>query len=272
MGRAPTVCQPGRESALESEGGPGYIRASSHPGPHETAHLKALDAEALKRRAAEAAFERVESGMVLGLGTGSTVAHLLDRLGDALETGVLADIVGVPTSRRTEEHAGRLGIPLVGLADRARIDLTIDGADEVSPELDLIKGAGGALLREKMVAQASERLLIIADERKVVARLGTVSALPVEVVSWGWEAHVSFLRSWGAEATLRRGAGGEPVLSDNGQLFLDCRFEDGIEDAAALERALSTRAGIVETGLFLGLAGEALIASDEGVRSVGRGS
>lgn len=234
--------------------------------------MKALDAEALKRRAAEAAFERIESGMVLGLGTGSTVAHLLDLLGEALTTGSLVDVVGVPTSLRTEEHAERLGIRLIGLADRPRIDLTIDGADEVSPELDLIKGAGGALLREKMVAQASERLLIIADERKVVDRLGTLSALPVEVVSWGWEAHVAFLRSWGAEATLRRGASGEPILSDNGQRFLDCRFEGGIEDPPALEQALSTRAGVVETGLFLGLASEALIASDEGVERMTRGS
>lgn len=241
------------------------------PAPHETAHLKALDAEALKRRAAEAAFERIESGMVLGLGTGSTVAHLLDLLGEALASGALSDIVGVPTSRRTEDHAGRLAIPLIGLADRPRIDLTIDGADEVSPELDLIKGAGGALLREKMVAQASDRLVIIADERKVVERLGTVSALPVEVVSWGWEAHVAFLRSWGAEAALRRESDGRPVRSDNGQLFLDCRFEGGIEDAAALDQALSTRAGVVETGLFLGIATEALIASDEGVERVSRG-
>ncbi|HUP52229.1 MAG TPA: ribose-5-phosphate isomerase RpiA [Longimicrobiales bacterium] len=234
--------------------------------------MKALDAEALKRRAAQAAFAHVRSGMVLGLGTGSTVAHLLDLLGEGLRCGSLTDIVGVPTSVQTEQHAGRLGIPLVGLADRPHIDLTIDGADEVSPELDLIKGAGGALLREKMVAQASARLLIIADERKVVERLGTVSQLPVEVVSWGWQAHVDFLRAWGAEATLRRGEDGRPVLSDNGQLFLDCRFEGGIDDPAALERALSARAGVVETGLFLGLADEALIASAGGVERMRRDS
>jgi ribose 5-phosphate isomerase A len=229
--------------------------------------LNAVDAEALKRRAAEAAFARVRSGMVLGLGTGSTVAHLLDLLGEALTSGDLEDIVGIPTSVQTEEHAGRLGIPLVRLHERASIDLTIDGADEVSPELDLIKGAGGALLREKMVAQASEQLLIIADERKVVERLGTVSPLPVEVVSWGWEAHVAFLREWGAEATLRLTPDGRPARSDNGQLFLDCRFEGGIEDPRALDRALSKRAGIVESGLFLGLADEALVASAAGVES-----
>jgi ribose 5-phosphate isomerase A len=230
--------------------------------------LNALDAEALKRRAAEAALTHVQSGMVLGLGTGSTVAHLLDVLGAALASGELREVVGVPTSVRTEQRARRLGIPLVALHERSRIDLTIDGADEVAPDLDLIKGAGGALLREKMVAQASERLLIIADERKVVRRLGTVSPLPVEVVSWEWEAHVPFLRDWGAVATLRTTADGRPVHSDNGQLLLDCRFDGGIEDPRALDRALSQRAGVVESGLFLGLAGEALIASAGGVQSM----
>ena len=122
--------------------------------------------EALKRRAAETAFEKVQSGMVLGLGTGSTVAHLLTLLGDALRTGTLRDIVGVPTSLQTERHATSLGIRLIGLGDRDRVDLTIDGADEISPELELIKGGGGALLREKMVAQASERVVIIADASK----------------------------------------------------------------------------------------------------------
>jgi ribose 5-phosphate isomerase A len=226
--------------------------------------LKELDAEALKRRAAEAAFAYVRSGMVLGLGTGSTVAHLLELLGDALASGGLQDVVGVPTSVNTEASARRLGIPLIGLADRPTVDLTIDGADEVSPELDLIKGGGGALLREKMVAQASERVVIIADESKIVGRLGTISALPVEVVSWGWETHVRFLRRWGADVSVRASGDGHPVKSDNGQVFLDCWFPDGIDDPCRLERALSERAGIVETGLFLGLADEALIASPDG--------
>jgi len=232
--------------------------------------LKALDAEALKRQAAEAALAEVESGMVLGLGTGSTVTHLLDLLGAALASGHLRDVVGVPTSLRTEQQAERLAIPLVGLADRPSIDLTIDGADEVSPELDLIKGAGGALLREKMVAQASERLLIIADERKIVRRLGTLCPLPVEVVTWGWQAHVAFLADWGGKAVLRTGLDGRPVSSDNGQLLLDCRFEAGIEDPEGLERALSSRAGVVESGLFLGLAHEALVASERGVTRLPR--
>lgn len=224
-------------------------------------------AEELKRRAAEAAIEYVESGMVLGLGTGSTVAHFLDLLAAALKAGTLTDIVGVPTSVHTERRAAELGIGLIALGDRVRLDLTVDGADEVDPGVDLIKGAGGALLREKMVAQASDRVVIIADEGKSVERLGTVSPLPLEVVRWGWQSHFGFLRGWGAEVSVRTERNGEPLESDNGQVFLDCRFGDGIPDAWALEDALRARAGIVETGLFLGLADVALIAGADGVET-----
>jgi ribose 5-phosphate isomerase A len=208
--------------------------------------------------------------MVLGLGTGSTVAHFLTLLADALAARTLTDVIGVPTSVQTEQRATALGIRLVGLADRERIDLTIDGADEISPDLDLIKGGGGALLREKMVAQASARLVIIADESKCVERLGTTFALPVEVVKWGWEAHARFLRSRGAEVAVRTGRDGIPIPSDNGNVFLDCRFEQGIPDPNALEETLAHRAGIVETGLFLGLASEAVVAAAGGVRVLRR--
>jgi ribose 5-phosphate isomerase A len=231
----------------------------------------APDAEALKRRAAEAAFSEVRSGMVLGLGTGSTVAHLLDLLGEALRSGALTHIVGIATSVQTENHAHRLGIPLAGLGEHERLDLTIDGADEVAPGLDLIKGGGGALLREKMVAQASDRVIIIADERKVVPRLGTAYALPVEVVTWGWESHARFLRHFGADVVLRIGKDGQPTRSDNGHVLLDARFPGGIGDAPSLDRALADRAGVVESGLFLGLAHEAVIASTAGVERVRRG-
>jgi ribose 5-phosphate isomerase A len=226
--------------------------------------------DSLKRRSAEAAFAYVESDMVLGLGTGSTVAHLLDLLGAAVRSGALSGIVAVPTSVQTETRARELGIALIALADRPSLDLTIDGADEVSPQLDLIKGGGGALLREKMVAQASRRLVIIADGAKAVPRLGTTFPLPVEVVRWGWESHVDFLEAWGAAVSPRRRAGGEFVESDNGQLLLDCRFPDGIPDPGALEAALASRAGVVETGLFLGLADEALIAYADGVKRLVR--
>jgi len=230
----------------------------------------APDAEALKRKAAEAAFADVGSGMVLGLGTGSTVAHLLELLGEALRSGALTDIVGVPTSVQTELHARKLGIPLSGLGEHETLDLTIDGADEVSPDLDLIKGGGGALLREKMVAQASARVVIIGDVTKLVTRLGTTFALPVEVVTWGWEAHARFLRGRGAEVALRSGKDGQPARSDNGHVLLDARFPDGIGDPRALERALADRAGVVESGLFLGLAHEAVIASAGGVERLRR--
>jgi ribose 5-phosphate isomerase A len=229
-----------------------------------------MGSEELKGRAAEAAFAYVKSDMVLGLGTGSTVAHLLDLLGVALASGQLSGIVAVPTSIRTETRARELGIELIELGDTKMLDLTIDGADEVSPELDLIKGGGGALLREKMVAQASERVVIIADGAKVVERLGTTFALPVEVVRWGWKAHVHFLQDCGGEVTPRRGAEGAFVLSDNGHLLLDCRFPEGIRDPGALEAALTLRAGIVETGLFLGLADEAVIASETGITRMSR--
>ena len=221
-----------------------------------------------KRRAAEAALKQVRSGMVLGLGTGSTVAHLLDHLASALAARTLTDIVGVPTSLQTERRCKELGIPLVGLADRDHIDLTIDGADEVSPEVDLIKGGGGALLREKMVAQASDRVLIIADAGKRVERLGTTFALPIEVVRWGWESHARFLAEWGGNASLRAATDGTPATTDNGLYVLDCRFAEGIEDPPALEEALARRAGVVESGLFIGLAHEALIATERGVDTI----
>ena len=228
--------------------------------------------DGLKRAAAKVALSYVRSGMVLGLGTGSTVRHLLDMLGEAVRSGRLRDIIAVPTSVQTEVRAEEVGIELMGLGDHAALDLTIDGADEVSPELDLLKGMGGALLREKMVAQASERVVIIADASKVVERLGTVSPLPVEVVEWGMDAHVHFLEELGATVALRRSGEGAPVRSDNGNFFLDCRFPDGIADTRDLEAGLAARAGIVESGLFLGIAHEVLIASEEGVRSMQRGA
>jgi ribose 5-phosphate isomerase A len=209
--------------------------------------------------------------MVLGLGTGSTIRHLLELLGEAIRSGRLARIVGVPTSEQTRSRARDAGIELVEFGAGVAPDLTIDGADEVSPSLDLIKGMGGALLREKMVAQASHRLVIIVDERKIVERLGTISPLPVEVVAWGMHAHIGFLETLGALVSIREDATGQVVLSDNGNAFFDCRFPEGIDDPAALEVRLARRAGIVDTGLFLGMADEVLIASDAGVRTMTRG-
>jgi ribose 5-phosphate isomerase A len=219
----------------------------------------------LKRAAAAEALTHVTSGMRLGLGTGSTMAHFVDLLGEALSSGRLGDIVGVPTSLRTERQARELGIPLAELHELAPLDLAVDGADEVDPHLDLIKGLGGALLREKMIAQAAHRFIIIADESKVVPRLGTRSPLPVEVVPFAWEAHRPWLEERGAVPVLRRDADGEPVRTDNGNFILDCRFAEGIDDPGALEARLSLRAGIVDSGLFLGLADAVVIAAEDGI-------
>jgi ribose 5-phosphate isomerase A len=222
-----------------------------------------------KERAAEAAIEFVRSGMVIGLGTGSTADCFLLALGGALKSKRLSDIRGVPTSRQSEKRAKELGIPLTTLAESPQPDLTIDGADEINPRLDLIKGLGGALLREKIVAQNSKRLLIIADAGKCVTTLGAKSPLPVEVAQFGHESHVPFLQKLGATPTLRRGPDGTIFVTDNSNYIYDCRFA-GIADPAALEDALLQRAGIVDCGLFLGMAETALIGDDNSVREMRR--
>jgi ribose 5-phosphate isomerase A len=224
------------------------------------------DREGLKREAALRALEEVESGMRLGLGSGSTVAHFLDVLGEKLARGGLTDVTGVPTSVGTAEHAGRLGIPLGALHRLAPLDLTVDGADEIDPSLRLIKGLGGAMLREKMVAEASSRMTVIGDDSKLVAALGQKAPLPVEVVVFAWESQVPFLEGVGAQPELRRGVDGEAYATDNGNYVLDCRFPGGIDDPAGLEEALCRRTGIVASGLFLGLATRAVVAGPGGAR------
>ena len=208
--------------------------------------------------------------MCLGLGTGSTVAFFLLFLAERLNRGGLRNVVGVPTSLRTAREARELGIPLTSLAEHPTLDLTVDGADEVDPHLNLIKGLGGALLREKMVAQASARLAIMVDESKVVTSLGEKSPIPVEVVQFGWEVHERFLESWGARPVVRRLPDGQPVTSDNGNYIVDCHFSGGVDDAEALDGALAARAGVVESGLFLGMATQVLVGSQGGVRSLFR--
>ncbi|HEV2293957.1 MAG TPA: ribose-5-phosphate isomerase RpiA [Tepidisphaeraceae bacterium] len=211
-----------------------------------------------KQRAAEASLQLVRDGMVIGLGTGSTADYFLQGLAAALRDGRLRDVRGIPTSRQSEIRAVDLSIPLTTLTQDSP-DITIDGADEVDPQLNLIKGLGGALLREKMVAQHSRQLIIIADAGKAVPKLGTKSALPVEVAQFAHEAHVAFFRTLGATPTLRTTSDGAAYVTDNGNYIYDCRF-DGIDDPAALDAALHARAGVVETGLFLRLAAVALIA------------
>jgi ribose 5-phosphate isomerase A len=229
------------------------------------------DADSLKGAVGVEAAELVDSGMRLGLGTGSTVAHLLVALAEKLNEGTLSDIVGVPTSLRTAREARELDIPLTSLTETPFLDLTIDGADEVDPELNLIKGLGGALLREKMVAQASRRLAIMVDDGKIVPALGTRCPVPVEVVQFGWEVHGPFVESCGADPVLRVGPDGEPMVTDNGNYIIDCHFPGGIDDAEGFERAIRARAGVVESGLFLGMATEVLVGGPAGVRTLSKG-
>lgn len=215
-----------------------------------------------KQRAANAAVEYVRSNSVIGLGSGSTAECFLTALADALKSGRLTNVAGVPSSEKTASMAKSLGIGLTTLAKVGRLDVTIDGADEISPHLELIKGGGGALLREKIVAQNSERFVVIADASKKVAKLGLGFPLPVEVATFAHEAQVSFLKSLGCEPKLRVKVDGSEYLTDNGNVIYDCKFASGIDDPATLETTLHSRAGIVEAGLFVGLADVALIADD----------
>jgi ribose 5-phosphate isomerase A len=221
-----------------------------------------------KQRAAEAALPFLHSGMVVGLGTGSTADFFLVALAEALKSGRLKDIVAVATSRQSEHRSQELGIPLTTLAQAPVIDVTVDGADEVDPRLDLIKGLGGALVREKIVAQNSKRFVIIADASKAVAKLGTKAPLPVEVMPFAHEVHEAFFRSLGAEPVLRR-MGGMIFNTDNGNLIYDCRFPQ-IDDAAQMEQTICRRAGVVGTGLFVAMANVALIADESKVTRMDR--
>lgn len=214
---------------------------------------------AAKRQAAVEAASRVASGMVVGLGTGSTAAFVVAELGRLLADGQLASIVGIPTSAATERQARAVGIPLGTLEEHPVVDLTIDGADEVDPQGQMIKGLGGALLREKMVATASRRMVVVVDGSKLVDRLGTRAPLPVEVVTFAAGAHAGAVRALGAAPELRRTAAGEAFRTDEGHYILDCRFPEGITDPHAVHAALRGRPGVVETGLFLDLRPEVIV-------------
>ncbi|HVY16510.1 MAG TPA: ribose-5-phosphate isomerase RpiA [Rhodopila sp.] len=225
------------------------------------------DRDAHKKQAALAAVAMVEDGMVVGLGTGSTAAFAIDGLIARVRDGL--KIVGIPTSERSAKQAADGGIILTDFAHHTRVDLTIDGADEIAEgTLDLIKGLGGALLREKIVASASTRLVIIADAPKLVPGLGGTVPVPVEVVSFGWQTTAERLAALGARPAMRQ-AGDAPFRTDGGNLILDCHFGP-IADPAALEARLSATVGVVETGLFIGMATTALVAMPDGVRRLDR--
>ena len=226
--------------------------------------------ERLKRLAGETAGGFVQSGMVVGLGTGSTAIHATRRIAERLHQGDLSGIIAIATSKATDIAARDLGIPMLHDDLPCEIDITIDGADEVDSALDLIKGGGGALLREKIVAQASRREVIVVDETKFSARIGTHWPLPVEVLEFGWRSQARFLKALGADVAPRYHDGGL-FRTDQGNLILDCRFGP-IADPAALAAALIARAGIVEHGLFLGLAHDLVVAGAAGVRHIRRES
>lgn len=224
--------------------------------------------ERLKRQAAERAVEFVEDGMVLGLGTGSTVRHVLDLLAERRKEGALRHVVGIATSRATEWYARDLGLRLTALEEEPRVDLTIDGADEVDPNLNLIKGMGGALLWEKIVAGNSERVIIVADEGKLVRRLGERAPMPLEVVPFGWTTQLAWLDNLGAEPVLRLAANGSPFVTDGGHYLIDCRFKDGITEPARVQREVRQHPGVVECGLFLGIADAVVVGGLAGTRVV----
>jgi ribose 5-phosphate isomerase A len=223
-----------------------------------------------KREAALAAVAMVEDGMAVGLGTGSTAAFAIDALIDRVRGGLR--IVGIPTSERSARQAREGGIELTDFGHHPRLDLTIDGADEIGRDtLDLIKGLGGALLREKIVAAASTRLVIVADEPKLVSGLGATVPVPVEVVSFGWETTALRLTKLGAQPVLRKGSDGTTFHTDGGNLILDCHF-GAISNPARLERDLSGTIGVVEVGLFIGMATTALVATAGGIIRLDRPS
>jgi ribose 5-phosphate isomerase A len=222
-----------------------------------------------KRAAAEAAAKRIEDGMVLGLGTGSTAALFIEALARRIAAESLR-VSGIPTSEQTANLARQLGVALTNFADHPQIDLTVDGADEVElGTLYLIKGHGGALLREKIVASASKRMLVIADETKLVDRLGSVFAVPVEVVQFGWQATELKLQKIGAKTLLRRDSRGEPFQTDGGNYIIQCAFGP-MQNPKEIAHHLDHVIGSVEHGLFLGFASEVLVAGQSGVKVLTR--
>lgn len=223
----------------------------------------------LKKQAAEKAVEQIKSGMVLGLGTGSTTRYAVLKIGELWQQKQLTDIVGVPTSEATVALATELGIPLASLDEHPELDVAIDGADEVDPNLNVIKGLGGALLREKMVEQHAKLLIIVVDDSKLSHRLGTVSPLPVEVVQFGWRYQANWLASLGCTPVLR-GSASSPFVTDNGNYILDCHFPAGIDDPTQLAVLLRDRVGVVEHGLFLGMASQVITATPNGIKVMSR--
>jgi len=220
--------------------------------------------------------DNVRSGMTVGLGTGSTAYFAVERLGQLLADGTLKDIVAIPTSERTREQALSLNIPLVTLDTHSRLDVAIDGADEVDPNLNLVKGGGGALLREKMVEVCADKFVVIVDESKLTDNLGPGFPIPVEITPFCHLHTLNLVQSLpecaGAKAVLRMGSssnnkndGDEIAVTDNGNYIVDMHFESSIKDAAAMATALKSTVGVVDHGLFCGMASSVIVAGKDGV-------
>lgn len=224
-------------------------------------------ADALKKAAAEKALDLVRDGMVLGLGSGSTARYFTEGVGRLIAGGM--KLTGVPTSRATAELAAANGIPIVQELV-SLIDLAVDGADEVDPLLNLIKGRGGALSREKLVAAATKRFVVVVDASKQVEKLG-VGVLPVEVLPFLWRSTAGRLTELGASLTMRGGEG-TPYGTDNGNVILDLTFDGGITDAEGLAQAIKSTTGVVEHGLFLGMTDTCIVAGADGAQVLGRSS
>ncbi len=226
--------------------------------------------EEMKKSAGVEAVDLVRSGMLVGLGTGSTAEFAIKELSRRIERGQLSRISCIPSSERTEKLAEALGLRLVELGAWEKINVNIDGADEIDPDFNLIKGGGGALLREKVLAQNSEKNIIVADESKLSSRLGVRFALPVEVVGFALEVERNYLESLKGETRLRLAQDGSPFLTDQKNLIVDWSCGE-ITDPAGLAEKLSDRAGIAEHGLFIGTADELIIGVDRGIRYMRRG-
>jgi ribose 5-phosphate isomerase A len=229
--------------------------------------ISGSDPDTLKRAAAKRAVAEVVDGMVLGLGSGSTAAFAITALAARVATGLR--VVGIPTSERSAALARRLGVPLSSFAEHRRIDLTIDGADRVERgTLTLVKGRGGALLREKIVASASDRMIVVIDESKLVDRLDARTDLPVEIVAFGWETTVERLAALGCAPRLRQSGGG-PFATDGGNYIADCVFGAAL-DPAVLEARIASLVGVVETGLFIGMASTIVVGRTTAVEVIER--
>jgi ribose 5-phosphate isomerase A len=223
-----------------------------------------------KHAAAEYGASLVKSGMILGLGSGTTSTLMVQAVGRKLREGALKNVAGVPSSSGIAAVAREAGVPLTTLEEHPVLDLNLDGADEVDGTLGLVKGLGGALLWEKIVATASRQVVIMVDESKLVSRLGTKAPLPVEVVPFGWKTHLAFVASLGGAPTLRTEQDGRPFVTDEGNYILHCRFEGGIANPAEVEARLLARAGVIGTGLFLGVAHQVIVGKADGVEVLTR--